>query len=308
MGRREARRGERVLSGRATAGNPTVATARRTMLNLTNCVCIGADQSASFAQRPAFGGRGEWVAVRQFGWLDIGRRLRWGGAVALLLFYFGSVASAYADDDAILRRLVVFGDSQAQGLAGGLQRVMIDDPRYKVLNRTHPGAAIVHGDNEWMTPIQNFVDRDKADIAIVMFGANDRLDMREDGRYLHFRTDERHAAYAKRVDRILTALAGGSLKVVWCGNPIARSPVYSADMSYINDIYADEVAHFGGSFLPLWSVIANPQGGFVAYGPDRNGVTERLRNDDGIHFTAAGYELIAEKVISALPSLQANGR
>jgi len=177
-----------------------------------------------------------------------------------------------------------------------------------VLNRTHPGAAIVHADSEWMTPIQSFVDRDKADIAIVMFGANDRLDMREDGRYLHFRTDEWHAAYAKRVDRILTALAGGSLKVVWCGNPIARSPVYSADMSYINDIYAEEVAHFAGSFLPLWSVIADPQGQFTAYGPGRNGVTERLRNDDGIHFTAAGYELIAERVISALPSLQANGR
>jgi hypothetical protein len=55
-------------------------------------------------------------------------------------------------------------------------------------------------------------------------------------------------------------------------------------------------------------VIANDQGEYTAYGPDRDGVTERLRNDDGIHFTAAGYELIAERVINLLPSLQANGR
>ena len=48
--------------------------------------------------------------------------------------------------------------------------------------------------------------------------------------------------------------------------------------------------------------------GFIAYGPDRSGVTERLRNDDGIHFTSAGYELVAERVISVLPSLQANER
>ena len=142
-----------------------------------------------------------------------------------------------------------------------------------------------------------------------MFGANDRLDLRDDdGRYLHFRTDDWRAAYVQRTDRILAALVGAGLKIVWCGNPIARSATYSADMGYINDIYAAEVAHFGGEFLPLWTVIADDQGQFTAYGLDRSGVTERLRNDDGIHFTAAGYELIAERVISVLPSLQANER
>jgi hypothetical protein len=219
-----------------------------------------------------------------------------------------SAAAVRADDDPTVKRVVVFGDSQAQGVAGGLQRVLIDDPRYKVLNRSHPGAALVHSDSEWMAPIQSFVDKDKAQVAVVMFGANDRLDLREDGKYVHFRTEDWREAYAKRVDRILTALAGAHFKIVWCGNPIARSAQYSADMTYINGIYAGEVAHFGGEFLPLWTVIADPQGQFTAYGPDRSGVTERLRNDDGIHFTAAGYELIAERVISVLPQLQANGR
>jgi hypothetical protein len=247
--------------------------------------------------------------VGERAWLKvIGRRARRIGVAALLVLVCG-VGAALADDDATMRRVVVFGDSQAQGVAGGLQRVLLDDPRYKVLNHTHPGAAIVHSDTEWMAPIQDFLDKDKAEVAVIMFGANDRLDLRDDdGKYVHFRSDEWRAAYAKRVDRMLTALSGAHFKIVWCGNPIARSPAYSADMSYINDIYADEVAHFGGEYLPLWTVIADNQGQFTAYGPDRSGVTERLRNDDGIHFTAAGYELIAERVISVLPSLQANGR
>ncbi len=245
----------------------------------------------------------------QFAWLSLLGRCAWrAGIAALLVFFFGAV-TASADDDTSVRRVVVFGDSQAQGIAGGLQRVLIDDPRYKVLNRTHPGAALVHSEREWLEPVQDFVAKDKAEIAVVMFGANDRLDMRDDdGKYLHFRTDEWRAAYIKRVDSILTALTGAGLKIVWCGNPIARSAVYSADMSYINDIFSGEVAHFGGQFLPLWTVIADNQGQFMAYGPDRSGVTERLRNDDGIHFTSAGYELIAEKIISVLPSLQANAR
>lgn len=247
--------------------------------------------------------------MREIAWLKvIGRCARLANVVVLVALLCAA-GVARADDDANVQRVVVFGDSQAQGLAGGLQRVLIDDPRYKVLNHTRPGAALVHSESEWLTPVQSFVDKDRAEIAVVMFGANDRLDLRdEDGKYIHFRSDEWRAEYARRVDKILTALTGGGLKIIWCGNPIARSPQYSADMSYINGIMAGEVAHYGGAFLPLWTVIADNQGQFIAYGPDRGGQTERLRNDDGIHFTAAGYELIAERVISVLPSLQANER
>lgn len=205
--------------------------------------------------------------------------------------------------------IVVFGDSQAQGLAGGLQRVLVEDPRYRVLNRTHPGAALVHGESEWLSPVDRFASREKADIAVVMFGANDRLDMRDEhGAYVHFRTDEWREAYAARADKILTLLTGAAIKVLWCGNPIARSPGYSADMSYINDIYSEETARFGAQFVPLWSVIADDQGAFEAYGKDRDGTTQRLRADDGIHFTAAGYELIAEKIVGLFSAAAANAQ
>jgi uncharacterized protein len=254
-------------------------------------------------------GAGGQGAVRDIAWLKVVGRGARLACVVVFLALVCPVGLARADDDAIVRRVVVFGDSQAQGVAGGLQRVLIDNPRYKVLNRTRPGAALVHSQSEWLAPVQSFLDKDKADVAVVMFGANDRLDLRDDdGRYIHFRTDDWRDEYARRVDKVLTALAGSGLKIIWCGNPIARSPQYSADMSYINDIVAGEVARHGGEFLALWTVIADNQGQFTAYGPDRSGVTERLRNDDGIHFTAAGYELIAERVISVLPSLQANGR
>jgi len=219
-----------------------------------------------------------------------------------------SCAAGHAEDPEERAAIVVFGDSQAQGLAGGLARVLIEDQRYRVLNRTHPGAALVHGENEWLQPVQRFVSREKADIAVVMFGANDRLDMRESGAYLHFRTDEWRAAYTARADKILTLLKDAGLRVIWCGNPIARSSVYSNDMSYINDIYAEEATRFGARFVPLWTTVADEQGRYAAYGKDRFGTTQRLRGDDGIHFTAAGYEVIAEKLVELLSTSAANAR
>jgi uncharacterized protein len=229
-------------------------------------------------------------------------------AALLVLCFALSCAAGHAEDPEERAAIVVFGDSQAQGLAGGLARVLIEDQRYRVLNRTHPGAALVHGENEWLQPVQRFVSREKADIAVVMFGANDRLDMRESGAYLHFRTDEWRAAYTARADKILTLLKDAGLRVIWCGNPIARSSVYSNDMSYINDIYAEEATRFGARFVPLWTTVADEQGRYAAYGKDRFGTTQRLRGDDGIHFTAAGYEVIAEKLVELLSTSAANAR
>jgi hypothetical protein len=198
--------------------------------------------------------------------------------------------------------IVVFGDSQAAGLARGLQRVLVEDPHYRVLNRTHAGAALVHGRREWLGPIERFAAHEKADIAVVMFGANDRLDMEDDGHYLHFRSEEWRKAYAARIDQILEPLVKANLKILWCGNPIARSAVYTEDMAYINSIYAAEVARLGGHFIKLWDVVADDSGRYTAFGKDRAGETERLRADDGIHFTSAGYEVIAEKIIGLVPA------
>ena len=231
-------------------------------------------------------------------------------SVGLLVFIFWlGVAAAFAQEPVPRQSIVVFGDSQAQGLAGGLSRVLLEDSRFRALNRTHPGAALVHGESEWLAPVQRFVAREKADIAVVMFGANDRLDLRDDrGAYLRFRTDAWRDAYAARIGKILSALTDAGLKVIWCGNPIARSPTYSADMGYINTIYEEETRRFGAQFVSLWNAVADGDGRYAAYGKDRGGVTQRMRADDGIHFTAAGYEVIAEKIIGMLATSAANLR
>ena len=215
--------------------------------------------------------------------------------------------SSLAQEVANRTTIVVFGDSQAAGLARGLQRILIEDQRYRVLNRTHAGAALVHAESEWLKPIQNFVANEKADFAVAMFGANDRLELKDPpGTNLRFRTDEWREAYAARIDQLLKPMIDAGLKVIWCGNPIARSGTYSADMSYINDIYAAEAAKFGAQFVPLWTAVADQEGHYAAFGKDRDGVTQRMRADDGIHFTAPGYELIAEKVLELVPASPTN--
>jgi uncharacterized protein len=217
--------------------------------------------------------------------------------------------NSFGDEPPGTVTIAVFGDSQAAGLARGLQRVLVDDRHYRVLNRTHPGVSLAHAESEWLPPLQRFVETKKADIAIVMYGGNDRIDMQDAaGRYLRFGTDAWRETYTERVERVLKILVTAGLKVTWCGNPIARSAKYSTDMEYINKLYETEAEHFGAQFLALWAAVVDDQGGYTAYGKDRDGVTERLRADDGIHFTAAGYELIAQRIIAALGATAANAK
>ena len=49
-------------------------------------------------------------------------------------------------------------------------------------------------------------------------------------------------------------------------------------------------------------------GAYTVQVKDRDCVTGRLRADDGIHFTAAGYELITQKSIGTLGSVEANAK
>ena len=234
-------------------------------------------------------------------------RARGGVCVGLSVVLFGfSCPAARAGEQSQAQEgqnppiIVVFGDSQAAGLARGLQRVLAEDPRFRVLNRTHAGASLIHDENEWLAPVAEFAAREKADIAVVMFGANDRLDMREGRTTLRFRSREWRDEYTARIDKILDRLAAAGLRVLWLGNPIARSERYSEDMSYINEVYQEAIARHGFQFMPLWTVVADDSGNYTAYGKDRLGVTQRLRGVDGIHFTAAGYELIAEGIVDRL--------
>jgi uncharacterized protein len=229
------------------------------------------------------------------------------GAISFLLPFAGERATAQERPAPLT--VVVFGDSQGRGIARGLARILIDNPHLRVLDRAHPGAALDHQQSEWMDPIERFLKREKAAVAVVMFGANDRIDIREPGtgKYLRFRTPAWRTEYIRRTDMILKALAGSGMKVIWCGNPIARSPRYSADMRYINEIYAAQTAKFGVRFLSLWDLVANPDGSYEAFGKGIDGITRRLRGDDGIHFTSAGYELVAERILGLLPALAGDG-
>jgi hypothetical protein len=197
--------------------------------------------------------------------------------------------------------IVVFGDSQAEGLAAGLRHISHQFPGTKIQNRTKAGTAISQLQNyDWPAAIQDYVPDATVTTAVLMFGGNDRLPMHPPtGAAIPFRAPAWNETYRSRVAAILHSLSDKKLRVIWVSQPICREPRYSQDMEYLNTIFRDETATGGATYLDIWTLIADA-GQFAAYGRTLDGVTARLRLDDGIHFTPSGYEIIANRVMKTI--------
>jgi hypothetical protein len=201
------------------------------------------------------------------------------------------------------RTIVVFGDSQAQGVAGAMQRLAFHDRSIHIVDKSVPGTALSQKQQfDWVATVEQFLATTHPDAAIIMFGGNDRMSVRTEagGHAVAFKTDAWKELYVERLDQILKDLAAAHVPVVWLGQPIAREPTYSGDMAYLNSIYAEAVPNNGATWMPLWDVVTDETGAYAPYGKGIDGETKRLRLDDGIHFTPAGYDIVAQKLRAEL--------
>ncbi|MGI4953588.1 MAG: SGNH/GDSL hydrolase family protein [Janthinobacterium lividum] len=232
----------------------------------------------------------------------LSRRGMLAGAAALLA---GAAAKAGP--------VAVFGDSQAEGLVGGLRRALRKRPDDGVvlLNRTKPGTAISQPSYDWPAAIAQYVSTEQpcAPVAICLFGGNDRLPVRPAGQPpIPFHSPAWEALYRERLGAMMTTMAKAGMKVVWLGQPVCRDARYSGDMEWLNTLFENTAQAVNTAnpalpavrFEPLWHLAADGAGHFQAYGPGPDGRQERLRLDDGIHFTPAGYELIARHVLDGI--------
>ena len=200
--------------------------------------------------------------------------------------------------------VAVYGDSQAQGLAASL-RVGMRSGGFRLVNRTKPATALGQpATYDWVAAVRQSVAADHPAIALMMFGGNDRVPARlPDGENLPFRTEAWLAYYRERLNQLVSILTGSGAGIVWCGNPNTRDRRYADDMAYLNGLYRDALPPSGAVFVDITDVAAGPSGTYASHGPGVDGVVQRLRTDDGIHFTAAGYDLVATRVMEAVNGL-----
>jgi hypothetical protein len=191
-------------------------------------------------------------------------------------------------------RVLVLGDSLAEGMWSGLYRAFQEDANMEVINKSKPGSGFVRIDREdWGKTVDDLLKDDTYQIAVVMFGANDNQAIKSGKEYVKPGTEEWDEIYGQRVEAFIKKLRGKKLAVYWVGLPIMRSPDESDEAEDLNDIYREKSFINGAKFIDTWSGFTDESGRYSAVGPDMSGQVRRLRADDGVHFTSRGYLKLA---------------
>jgi hypothetical protein len=191
--------------------------------------------------------------------------------------------------------VVVFGDALASFARQGLDAHFDDDQDVAVISKVRGDTNLVRTDPaDWPNFIKATLDGgQKASVAVVMLGTNDRQSIRDGEESLEPLSDRWKELYRQRVDAITGVLKERRVPFVWIGLPPMKNSKISDDLVAMNEIYKESVQHNGGVYVDIWPGFVDEENRYTVIGPDVDGDPTKLRTSEGIFFTRAGARKVA---------------
>ena len=192
------------------------------------------------------------------------------------------------------------GDSLMQGVAPFEKKSLKQQYGIESINLSKRSTGLSYPKFfDWPKTIEETLQKHpEISVLAVFLGPNDPWDFPVGKQYLKFASDEWAQEYLKRVDRILEAAHTHHVQVVWLGIPYMKKAKLDGQMRYLDKLLSE---HLEGKIILI------PTAHTLSGGEDRytdsvnvNGKSVRYRSKDGIHFTAEGQKLLAEKIMEKL--------
>ena len=153
---------------------------------------------------------------------------------------------------------------------------------------------------DWAASLRDLLVADHPQLVVVFVGANDDQGFYVDGNPAAAGTPAWSAAYAGRVDGIVTEAVAAGARVVWVGMPAMRDAGLNLGMQRQDAIYQAETMRFAGTlFLPA-TVLGTPDRPYQSTATDASGRVVVTRTPDGVHLTSPGAAFLAAAVIDAV--------
>jgi hypothetical protein len=193
-------------------------------------------------------------------------------------------------------RVWVIGDSLAGPLGAALRQ--LDGQPISITVDNTGGSGLARPDLfDWPGLIEQRLPVVAPDAVIFHVGANDSQQIRTDTGWFPFGTAEWLDQYRTVVGSTMDLIVEHSTRVYWVGAPIMAGPGFSEDMALINSIFEEEAAdRTAVIYVDAFSVFQDDEGRYAATLPGPDGAPVRVRDGDGVHYTAAGAALLAQHV------------
>ncbi len=192
------------------------------------------------------------------------------------------------------KRILVIGDFTASVVADALKKFFADNNDIVIMNNTMPASGLVRTDYySWQSNISKLIDHNKADVIIMMIGANDNQPIKDSYSIINTDQSEWMRIYKRRIIEIAENLHASGKSWIWIGQPSFENDLLTQKMKIFNALYKQETETAGGYFLDIWSGFSDKEGNFSFSGDDINGKIVKLRTNNGIHFTSEGKKKLA---------------
>lgn len=195
-------------------------------------------------------------------------------------------------------RIVVLGDSLADGLWGALYRALGACDRAQVVRGTRVSDGLVKTDAaSWAIRVNG-----QADLVVVQMGANDITNIRDGRTRLVYGSPAWRDAYEARARELAGALKEKADRVIWMGLPVVGQTKYEPEYREISALQAEAATQAGIEFVDTHEPTTFGEGEFVS-STKIDGLTQQVRITDLVHFTELGYDIVAGLIREDVESL-----
>ncbi len=220
-----------------------------------------------------------------------------------------SIKTAFSPDDRMKAWVggdslaITPGESVLANFPGASQNV-IEAVVPQVDGRVATGLARPEVFN-WPEHLETETERLDPDVVILTLGSNDDqpLTNAPGGATISpFGEAAWQEEYRRRIGGLMDQVVSEGRTLVLVGVPIVRDPGRSGEYQIVNEVYREEAAKRRGRvlYVDIYKLFQDDGGGYVDYLPNDSGELVKYRADDGIHFTRAGGDLIAEEIFRTL--------
>lgn len=186
----------------------------------------------------------------------------------------------------------VIGDWLAGGLASGLEDAFKQDGTIQFISSTRGSSGLIR-QYDWTAEAERMVKDGPVHVVIIMMGVNDARSIRVGKARYQPGTPEWREEYTKEAEKLIKAFRAANVAVYWVSLPAMSNSNLNNAIETMNDAVRQAAYLNGAKFIDTWSGFTDQTGGYSSFGADLTGQTKRLRNGDGVGFTAAGNRKLA---------------
>lgn len=194
------------------------------------------------------------------------------------------------------------GDSMSDGIWGAFFRMTgaghCSPDELTLIRDARNGTGLARPDHfDWTGELDALVSKSAPTLVFASIGLNDAQDLvMPDKTKFRLGTEGWLAQYKRNVADFYEHAGKGGAPVVIMGLPNLRDDGAEKHAELVNGIYHDVAASERGvsvTYIAPWRM-TNDDGTFASFGKNLNGQTVQIRAPDGLHFTQAGYDVLAK--------------